>query len=126
MAGYLWRKYCCGAPIGEPGFPVLRKLEVGNLYPELMRWGALGESMIGLVYADEEGPPTAVCYDLQGALKLFSEELGKTQSRVIDAMETVEAFTMLIMGAYADGSTPYFYSDSEDWFNEVSIFALQT
>jgi len=117
MGGFIWRKYVCALPVSG-------EIKVGTAsyksYPHLMRWELLEDAFCGVVYLQKDGPPSAICYDLQAAMALFHKSiLGGTNSRVVDIMSSVESFNLMILNAYAGGDTPFFWSKSDSWDTEM-------
>lgn len=121
--GFLWRKYILPYDLdGGDGTLSLQYGEVRGRYPQLTRWDQMGGAEIGFVHLGFDGPPIAVCYDLQGALALFNDTLGKTGSMVVDMMNLEESFRTLILAAFMGSDTPFFWTSSNDWRTEVNDF----
>lgn len=115
VSGFLWRKYCVAIPAGRPGYPVVVPANTRGMYPGLMRWDQMEAAVLGVVLPREDLLPQAICYDMDRALLVLSGILGRSGSRVIDVMDVAEFFCRNLLGAYAGGDTPFFWSPDDNW-----------
>lgn len=128
--GYLWRKYHTAIPVHCPRPPHLPEDGVYHLWPaeddgarpDLNRWDGLEDAFLG--YCSRGTEVLCVCYDMQRALAaLLGKGFYRTFNKGSDAAELREFFRDNFLGVYFGDRTPFFFSASPDWENEMRLFA---